>query len=205
MMPDNIVKALTHISEVVQQIDSQCQGCTSAQAMLELIKELQGNISKEIEQKLSVLESKLNASSPPSKHLETATKEIGQAVQNLKAVASKMGKSIAQVTDTNSQLENTAMNFKDALLKSNIQWSQIRPQPSQEKQSHADLKVLHVPFFLPNCAYHTDYHWDCLLYFVIIPFMHRLYTYSLTCLTPYMTHTTTDTSSIQTMTQSYSY
>jgi hypothetical protein len=56
---------------------------------------------------------------------------------------------------------------------------------------------------LDYCAYHTDYHWDCHLYFVIIPFMHRLYSYLLTCLTPYMTHTTTDTSSIWTMTQSY--
>jgi hypothetical protein len=27
-----------------------------------------------------------------------------------------------------------------------------------------------VMFFLLYCAYHTDYHWDCHLFFVIIPF-----------------------------------
>jgi hypothetical protein len=38
-----------------------------------------------------------------------------------------------------------------------------------------------------------DYHWDHHLYFIIIPFMHRLYSFLLTCLTLYVTHTTTDT------------
>jgi Trp operon repressor len=40
-------------------------------------------------------------------------------VQSIKEVASEMGKSIVQVTDTNSQLASTATNFKDTLLKSN--------------------------------------------------------------------------------------
>ena len=48
-----------------------------------------------------------------------------------------------------------------------------------------------------------DYHWDCCLYFIIIPSMHRLYSYLLTRSALYMTHATTDTSSIQTMTSSY--
>jgi hypothetical protein len=39
---------------------------------------------------------------------------------------------------------------------------------------------MHVTFFLLYCAY--------LLYFIIIPFMHRLYSYSLTHSTPYVTH-----------------
>jgi hypothetical protein len=59
--------------------------------------------------------------------------------------------------------------------------------------------------FLLYCTYHTDYHWDCHLYFVIIPSMHRLYSYLLGSVhdsyqLTFMTHTTTDTSSIHTMT-----
>jgi hypothetical protein len=54
--------------------------------------------------------------------------------------------------------------------------------------------------FLPYCAYYVDYHWDCHLYFVINPSMHRLYQYLHTGLTLSMTRTTTDTSGIWTMT-----
>jgi hypothetical protein len=63
--------------------------------------------------------------------------------------------------------------------------------------------LLPVTIFLLYCAYHMDYHWDCHLYFIIIPSMHRLYSYLLTCSTLYMTHNTTDTSSTQTMTWPY--
>jgi hypothetical protein len=77
-MPETITKALLHISEIAQQIDSQCKGCKNALAILGLIKEMQGNLSKEMEQRLSAIEHKLTAP-PPSEHLKSATKEIGQA------------------------------------------------------------------------------------------------------------------------------
>jgi hypothetical protein len=140
-MLDNIVKAMTHISEVAQQINTQCKGCANAQTVTGLIKEMQEALSKDIVQKLSTLESKLTTP-PPSKHLKTMTKEIGQAVQSIKEVARKMGKSIVQVTDTNSQLVNTATTFKDTLLKSNTQQPQHKHQHPQDRQIQADLKVL---------------------------------------------------------------
>ncbi|KAN0139117.1 hypothetical protein V8E53_003119 [Lactarius tabidus] len=142
-MPENVAKALVHISEVAQQIDSQCQGCANALAIPGLIKEMQGHFSKELEQRMCALESKISASpSSDSDHLESVTKEIGQAAQSIKAVARKMGKTIAQVTDTSSHLASTATNYKDALLRSNTQQPQPQPQTPPEKPSQSDLKVL---------------------------------------------------------------
>jgi hypothetical protein len=107
-----------------------------------MIKEMQGNFSKELEQKLNALENKLTTSPPASDLLETASKEIKQAVQSIKAVTGKMGKSIVQVTDTSMQLASTATNYKDALLKSSEQQTQPRPYPPQEKPSQSDPKVI---------------------------------------------------------------
>ncbi|KAN0129960.1 hypothetical protein V8E53_012215, partial [Lactarius tabidus] len=127
---------------VARQIESQCQGCTNALEIPGMIKEMQGNFSKELEQKLNALENKLTASPPASDLLETASKEIEQAVQSIKAVAGEMGKSIVQVTDTSTQLASTATNYKDALLKSSEQQTQPRPYPPQEKPSQSDPKVI---------------------------------------------------------------
>jgi hypothetical protein len=72
------------------------------------------------------------------------------------------------------------------------------------------LGIRVVTFSSPYCAYSTDYHWDChLLLCHHIPHAQTLLVlaYSLdsvcdSCLLTYMTHTTTDTSSIRTMTSS---
>ena len=83
-LPDNIAKALTSVSEVISQMDNQCQGCASAKLFPELIKEMQGNISKELKQKLGVLETKLKLSSPSTELLETTSKEISQVARSIK-------------------------------------------------------------------------------------------------------------------------
>ena len=143
-LPENITKALVHVSEVAKHIDIQCQGCTSAKMVPELIKELQGNLSKELDQKLGALESKLTSSSPTPELLKTASKEIEQAARNIKAAVVEMGSSITKVTDMSSQLANTASSYKDALLNSNAQppQSQSRPPPTSEQTSQADPRIL---------------------------------------------------------------
>jgi hypothetical protein len=70
-----------------------------------------------------------------------------------------------------------------------------------------DSCIVHPPthpvmFFLPTVLTIWTTIGTVIFYLVIIPFMHRLYSSLLTYLTPYMTHTTTDTSSIWTMTSS---
>jgi hypothetical protein len=141
-MPEKIAKALVHILEVTQQINSQCPGCANTLTIPGIIKEMQGNLSKEFKQKLSALESKITASPPASACLESATKEIRQAAQSIKDVVNEMGKSIVHFTDTSTQLASTATNYKDALLKSGMQHSQARPQSHQVQPGQPDPKIL---------------------------------------------------------------
>jgi hypothetical protein len=102
---------------------------------------MQGNLSKELEQKLSALEMKLTTPLV-SEHLISTTKEIGQATQSIKDAANEMGKSIVQVTDTSSQIATSMTNYKDTILKSNVQQPQPRSQHSTEKPSQVDPKVI---------------------------------------------------------------
>ena len=144
-LPDNITKALVHVSEVAKHVDNQCQGCANTKRIPELIKELQGNLSKELDQKLSALESKLTtSSSPTSEQLETASKEIEQAARNIKEAVAEMGSSITKVTDTSSQLANTASSYKDALLNSKVQQpqSQSGPPLASKQPSQTDPRIL---------------------------------------------------------------
>lgn len=140
---DNISKVLLSMSEVVNQLDNLGQGCTNAKLVPELLKEMQGNFSKELDRKLGALETKLTSSTPSTEQLEIASKEIGQAAQNIKAAVDEMGNSITKVTDTSSQLANTASSYKDALLNNVVQ--QPRPEPQraveQPKQA-ADPRIL---------------------------------------------------------------
>ena len=144
-LPDNITKALVHVSEVAKHVDNQCQGCANTKRIPELIKELEGNLSKELDQKLSTLESKLTTtSSPTSEQLETASKEIEQAARNIKEAVAEMGSSITKVTDTSSQLANTASSYKDALLNSKVQQpqSQSGPPLASKQPSQTDPRIL---------------------------------------------------------------
>jgi hypothetical protein len=101
-------------------------------------------------------------------------------------------------------ISDTALN---AMAQENIAMATTLQPPLQSQLQSPQSPSPHHPLaptcyvFLLYCAYHTDYHWDRHLYFVITPSMHRLYAYSLTRL-PFVTHTSTDTSSIRTMTRS---
>ena len=88
---------------------------------------------------MSALEKKLTLPSPAQIQLESTAKELESAVESIKATTNDMGKSIAQVTNTNSQLENTATSYKEALLKSSEQQAQPR---SPENPSPTDPRIL---------------------------------------------------------------
>lgn len=120
-MPENVSKTLGHVAEVLHHIEQKRSLDLNAKSLTDLIKEIQSNISAEMESKFTALESKLTHPSPAQKQLETTAKELGIAAVSIKASTDDIGKSIAQVTDTSSQLANTATNYKDALLRSSEQ------------------------------------------------------------------------------------
>jgi methyl-accepting chemotaxis protein len=120
-MPDNIAKSIGYIAEALQHIEQQRLNNEDAKSLPELFKSLQNNLSAEMDSKLNVLEKKLILPPPEQEQLNSVAKEIGQAVESLKASINDMVNSIAQVTDTSMQLASTAMNYKDTLLKSSEQ------------------------------------------------------------------------------------
>lgn len=123
-MPENVAKVLGHITEVLWHTEQPTQEVNKLKALTELIKELQNNLSAEMDNKLTVLERKLTLLSSAQEQLQTTAKEIGQVAVNIKPSISNMGNSITQVADTSSQLANTATSYKDPLLTN-------REQPQQ--------------------------------------------------------------------------
>ena len=138
-MPENVAKALSHVSEALQHTEQNSRDSQRTETLPELIKELQNNLSAEMDSKLNALEKKLTLPSAAQEQMTNAAKEIGQAADNIKASINDMGNTIAQVTDTSSQLANTATNYKDALLMSREQ----NPQPRYaENPTQTDPKII---------------------------------------------------------------
>jgi methyl-accepting chemotaxis protein len=115
-MPENVAKTLAHITKVLKHIEQQTAISDNTASISELLNNLQHNISSELDSKLIALKKKLTLPPPAQEQLETAAKEIGQAAESIKTSINDMGNSLARVTDTTSQLANTATSYKEALI-----------------------------------------------------------------------------------------
>lgn len=136
-MPANIAKAIGHVAKILQHIEQWGKKDSDAKSLPDLIKEMQSNISAEMDSKLTALESRLTLPSTAQKQLEFTAKELGLAAECIKTSTNDIGKSIAQVTDTSSQLANTATSYKDALLKS----SKHATDHSPDKSAQVDPRI----------------------------------------------------------------
>ena len=138
-MSENVAKVISHVAELLHHVEQQRSNSESVDALSNMVKELQANFSAEMDGKLLALEKKLKLPSPAQMQLESTAKELETAVESIKASTSDMGKSIAQVTNTNSQLENTATSYKEALLKSSEH--QVHPC-NPESAPQTDPRIL---------------------------------------------------------------
>lgn len=138
-MPKNVTKAIGHVAEVLTLTGTHPDGDENAKSHLDIVKDIQIKLSTKMDSKFTVLEKKLTLPSPTQKQLESTAKELGKAAECIKASTNDIGNSIAQVTDTSSQLANTATNYKDALLKSNEQQA---PSWVSKNNSQIDPKIL---------------------------------------------------------------
>ena len=138
-MSENVAKVISHVAELLHHVEQQRSNSKSMDALSNMVKELQVNFSAEMDSKLLALEEKLKLLSPAQMQLESTTKELETAVESIKASTSDMGKSIAQVTNTNLQLENTATSYKEALLKSSEH--QVHPR-NPESALQTDPRIL---------------------------------------------------------------
>ena len=138
-MPENVSRVINHVAELMHYADQQRSRSENENTLRDVVKDLQSNLSAEMDSKLLALEKKLNLPSSAQKQLETTAKELESAVESIKASTNDMGKSLAQVTNTNSQLECTATSYKEALLKSNEQQAQPR---NSDRPSQTDPRIL---------------------------------------------------------------
>ena len=125
-MPDNVSRALGHVSDMLSHTAQQSNTGGNAESLPTLLKEMQMKLSDEMDSRFTTLESKLTLPTHAQEKLETTAKELGIVAESIKATTNDIGKSIAQVLDTSSQLANTATSYKDALLKSNEQQAHPR-------------------------------------------------------------------------------
>ena len=125
-MPDNVSRALGHVSDMLSHTAQQSNTGGNAESLPTLLKEMQMKLSDEMDSRFTALESKLTLPTHAQEKLETTAKELGIVAESIKATTNDIGKSIAQVLDTSSQLANTATSYKDALLKSNEQQAHPR-------------------------------------------------------------------------------
>jgi prefoldin subunit 5 len=138
-MPDNVAKALGHVAVMILHIESQQQKCEGTTTLPALIKELQVGLNAEIDAKLNAMEKRIALPVLAQEKLESATKQVEQAAESIKTSINVMGSSIAQVTDTSTQLACTATNYKDALLRS----GEHQPRPRSPVNSpQTDPKIL---------------------------------------------------------------
>ena len=138
-IPENVAKAVGYLAEALRYTEQHAQATASSTALPDLMKELQSNISAELDNRISALENKLTLSTTAREQLESVAKELGQATDSIKTSIKDVGNSIAQVTDTSSQLASTASSYKDALLRSIDQPQQTN---NTSNTTHADPRLL---------------------------------------------------------------
>ena len=143
-MPENVARAIGHIAELLQHVEQLRSNEMNVKSLHEIVKELQSNLSAELDSKLSVLEKKLTLPSPAQKQLESTAKELGLAAESIKVSTNDIGKTIAQVSDTNTQLASTATDYRDALLKSSEDQARAfnAVNPTQPSAASSDPRVL---------------------------------------------------------------
>lgn len=123
-VPGVVVHALEFLAETIQSIEVQCLQCVRMKDLPELLSDLRTEINADFSKRLETLELAAKTPSPKQEQISKAAKEIGQAAETIKSSLTEMGSSIEKVTATNSQLENTATTYRDALIGSKTQQPQ---------------------------------------------------------------------------------
>jgi hypothetical protein len=97
-IPSNITKALSYLAFIVEASETQCSSCDKIAALPELMKELKMEIRIDIDSRMESVE---------------------DSVRNLNDIAAGLERKVMQVSDSSTQLANTATTYRDALLNGN--------------------------------------------------------------------------------------
>jgi hypothetical protein len=116
-LPVKVEKALTHLAEAAAKIDTQCTACEKLSSIPDMLDELRVELQTGLDDKLDrlgkTLEEKLK---PIQANSPNTSEKLEDAAKNLSELAAGLEAKINKVTDTTSQLANTATTYRDALL-----------------------------------------------------------------------------------------
>jgi len=116
-MPQMVVNALTHLSEVSTKIETHCEGCTKAEAIPKLLEELCVDMQLGVEGKLEEIGQSIVEKTTDQGNLDKATDKLEEAAKGLIKAAEALEAKVSQVSVTTTKIANTANTYRDALLK----------------------------------------------------------------------------------------
>jgi hypothetical protein len=116
-IPQKFEKALAHLAVVADKAGTQCQSCEKVAAIPDMIDELRVDIQTGLDAKLDrlnkTIEEKLTTT---QREAPDNSNKLEEATKNLSELAAGLEAKINKVTDTTSQLANTATTYRDALI-----------------------------------------------------------------------------------------
>jgi hypothetical protein len=115
-VPAGLKKALSHLAIVMSKTVTHCQSCEKIASIPDLIDDLRVDIQTGIDAKLErlskTLEEKLMT---PQRDNSGTSDKLEKTAKNLSELAAGLEEKINKVTDTTSQLANTATTYRDTL------------------------------------------------------------------------------------------
>jgi hypothetical protein len=119
-VPPGLKKALANLAIVVSNTQMQCQSCEKLASIPDMIDELRIDIQTGLDAKLErlsrTLEDKLTA---PQIDTPGTSDKLAETAKNLSELAAGLEAKINKVTNTTSQLANTATTYREVILGGN--------------------------------------------------------------------------------------
>ena len=145
--PQNLAKALVALAALLKQVNTASSAATQMETIVSTITQdvgecIEKKMHSEMEKMSAMLKSSLTeqckALSPPEDLVETVT--------SLKKVATDMSKTINEATTATLQINDTALNYKQALLGATTQTTQLQLSKTDTNANAAEAMISAHPY-----------------------------------------------------------
>jgi hypothetical protein len=138
--PQNLTRALTALVALSQQTNN------NATAQLtpivdKLSHELGGRIEKTMQEELDKMSNLIKSSMAEQCKATKPPADLAEAVSTLKQVATEMNKTVGEASAATTQINDTALNYKQALLSATNQAPQLQPAGTPTDTRAADPEL----------------------------------------------------------------
>lgn len=141
-IPQNLTRVLTALAALLTQANNASNSAAQLEPVVDALSQkvterIEKAMQEEMDKMSTLIKSSLaeqsKALSPPEGLVETVT--------TLKQVASDMSKSISEATTATTQINDTALNYKQALLRTTNQASQPQPTRTNADPRNNDIGI----------------------------------------------------------------